>query len=391
MATWMPEALMAQGGVETLGIVSPTSAATLNGHGTMEDEDLISKCASSAEGRPWLSGEGWGAFLGDWNGDGRWDVPGDIDAFSVIDPWAEPSPSDFVFSLLSDEGGFEDGDLLRRRSDGSLEVWFSEANLRAALGTTSISVDVDALAIGTQSELWFSLASDLSSSVIGPIADGDVLVLDVQQGLRRAYTEADLQRFAEQARGMSLAAILDCIALCFDPADGVLAFIVQSPSDLDGSAIRVDGTMVLGFAESDWGFSSAVEFDALTLWRGRCSPAPRLRCTPSVLPLGSFGGCTIEGGTPNSLFLLLISGSVGTMPLQPRISGFGALLIDPNDALFLGFAARWSEMIGVFDTQGRAAFPVLGTALIPAPFDLAVQAVDLGAWSASTPWTLRIG
>jgi hypothetical protein len=41
--------------------------------------------------------------------------------------------------------------------------------------------------------------------------------------------------------------------------------------------------------------------------------------------------------------------------------------------------------------QGRAAFPIRGVALLSAPFDLTLQAVDLGAWAASTPWTLRMG
>jgi hypothetical protein len=381
----------AQAGFETLGLASPTSTSTLGSHGAIEDQDLVAKCASENLGRPWLVAGGWPSFVGDWSGDGRWDVPGDIDALSIIDPWGVAAPSEFVFSLLADEGGYEDGDLLRRNSDGSLEVYYSEANLRAALGTTSIAVDVDALAIGSQQELWFSLASDLSASVLGPIADGDVLVLDVQGNLRRAHSEADLQRFAETAKGTALSAILDCIALSFDPVDGVLAFVVQSPSDIDGSAIRVDGRFVSGFQEADWGFTTAVELDALTFWRGRCSPAPRLRCLPSDLPLGTFGGCTIEGGTPGGLFLLVLGTRVGELRAQPELGGFGALLVDFGDPVFQSFAARWSELLGVFDAQGRAVFPVRGEPLLPAAFDLTLQALDLGAWSASTPWTLRIG
>jgi hypothetical protein len=383
--------LDAQVGTETLGLASTSSSATLGSHGTVEDQDLVAKCSSERVGRPWLVSGGWPSFLGDWSGDGRWDVPGDIDALSVIDPWAEPTPADLVFSLLADEGGFEDGDLLRRRADGTIEVWYSEANLRAILGTTSTSVDVDALAIGAQGEIWFSLASDLSASAIGPIADGDVLVIDAQGSLRRAYSEPDLQRIAESARGGALTAILDCIEVCFDPADGVLAFVVQSPSDLDASAIRVDGRFVTGFEEADWGFTSAVELDALTLWRGRCAPAPRLHCTPSALPFGSFGGCTIEGGTPGGLFLLVLGARPGQILAQPALGGFGALLVDEADPVFASFAARWSELLGVFDAQGRAAFPIRGEALLSAPFDLTLQALDLGAWATSTPWVLRMG
>ena len=340
---------VAQVGSETLGLASPSSTATLGSHGAIEDQDLVAKCASEALGRPWLLAGGWPSFVGDWSGDGRWDTPGDIDALSVLDPGSDLAPSEIVFSLLADEGGFEDGDLLRRRSDGRIEAWLTEADLRTALGTTSTAVDVDALEIGPQQEIWFSLASDLSSSVLGPIADGDVLVIDALQGLRRAYTEADLQRFAETAKGTALSAILDCIALSFDPADGVLAFIVQSPSDIDGSAIRVDGRFVAGFQEADWGFTSAVELDALTLWRGRCSPAPRLRCTPSSLGLGNFGGCTIEGGTPSGLFLLVLGTRLGELRVQPELGGAGALLVDANDPVFLSFAARWNELLGVFD------------------------------------------
>ncbi len=374
--------------------VHPAALASLTSDGqfstvSMADEALIAKCSTASSGAPWLPSAGWRAWLGDMDGDGALDVPGDVDALALIDRTRGVVPSNLVFSFLQNEGPFEDGDLLRRMPDGQILVWLAEATLRQVLGTTTTALDIDAATVLPGSVVAFSLASNLATSAIGAVSDGDILTLDANGVVSVLHSEADLQAMAEAALGGGIGPIGDCIALSQDPTDGTLVFVIQSPSAHDATAIRVSGSTTQGFLEAEWGFSGAAELDALAMYVGSCDVPARLSITPDVVPAQQYFTIDVQGGQAGGLFFLLFGATRGEIEL-PGLTGFSALFIDAGDVIYQTALSGWSELIGRYDSQGSAQFPVHAAALLSMPFDLTFQVLDLQTSAISAPAVITI-
>ena len=94
----------------------------------------------------------------------------DIDAFAHR-PGSTPGRADSnVFSLLSNEGGFLDGDIIALAFGGGATLLVSELDIATAMGAAGANIDVDALAYDDQGRILFSL-----SDPVGSVQDGDIL------------------------------------------------------------------------------------------------------------------------------------------------------------------------------------------------------------------------
>ncbi|CAN0472141.1 unnamed protein product, partial [Scytosiphon promiscuus] len=178
--------------------------------------------------------------------DGHWRalgalLPTDIDALA-FDPAGGPLPGGALgslrFSLLSNQGPWRDGDVLRLAAGGGFELAVSEEQLANELGTPGAAIDLDGLSFDEQGRLVFSLQNDLAGTVLGDVADGDVLFRDGLGGIQRRLSEADVQAAYTAATG-SGAAIGDVLGVHVD-AQG-LWVTVQSPSSADGGVLRAAG------------------------------------------------------------------------------------------------------------------------------------------------------
>src|SRR5262245_42999716 len=87
-------------------------------------------------------------------------LPTDIDAFTRL-PGPQPGRAEsLVFSLLSNEAGFLDGDILGLASNGGAVMLLSELDVATALGASGANIDVDALSYDDQGRILFSLTTD---------------------------------------------------------------------------------------------------------------------------------------------------------------------------------------------------------------------------------------
>jgi len=252
-------------------------------------------------------------------------IPGDIDAFTRLPGSRAGRAGSIVFSLLSNEGGFLDGDILILANGGGAALLVSELDIATALGASGVSIDVDALTYDAQGRILFSLTDNLSSSVLGPLLDGDILRLEPSlAGVTLVFSEADVQTRFTQATGLS-DAILDTQAL--EWANGEMWVAVQSPSRHDGSIIAIGGTPHIVTDENDLGLGGA-ELDALGDMRpGDEVPAFHLSAE-FALP-GDLLHVEVRG-RPGEKLVVLMGGRFGYVPVA-RFAGFGAVYLDRLD------------------------------------------------------------
>ena len=252
-------------------------------------------------------------------------IPGDIDAFTRL-PGSRPgSAGSIVFSLLSNEGGFLDGDVLVMANGGGAALLVSELDLATALGAGGVSIDVDALTYDNQGRILFSLTDNLAASSLGPVSDGDILRLEPGlAGVALVLAEADVQARFTQATGLT-DAILDLQAL--EWTNGEMWSAVQSPSRHDGSIVALEGTPRIVSDENDLGLGGA-ELDAL----GDMRPGdeiPVCHLSPDFALPGDLLHVETRG-RPGAKLLVFLAGGAGFLNVA-RFPGFGGLYLDRFD------------------------------------------------------------
>jgi hypothetical protein len=271
-------------------------------------------------------------------------VVGDVDAFARR-PGAIPgSAGSMLFSTLSNEGGFLDGDILGLAMRGGIELVVSEVDLATALGTPTASIDVDALAFDAQGSILFSLADDLPATIFGTVLDGDVLVRQSQGTVAVVLTESDVQMRCTLATG-SASAIGDVSGLEF--SGGEIWVTVLSPSAFDGAVISCGNVPAIVCDEATMALGGA-ELDAVAL-AGPGDEIPTFTMLPGTAAPG--GLLAIEAhGRPGTVLVALMSGFTGWVNFASR-PGFGAWYFDPLDPWLntvLGMSATYVRL----DSQG---------------------------------------
>lgn len=305
--------------------------------------------------------------------DGHWKalgalLPSDVDALA-FDPAGGALPGGALaglrFSLLSNQGPWRDGDVLRLAAGGGFELHFSEEQLANELGTPGAAIDLDAISYDEQGRLVFSLQNDLSGTVLGDVADGDVLYRDGLGGIQRRLTEADVQA-AYTATSGSTAAIGDVLGVHID-AQG-LWVSVQSPSSADGGVLRAEGAFEM-LNEADLGLGGA-ELDALAGAPIQTGPVAWVSADSS----GSMRG-RIEGASPGGLLAVLAAGTPGYQALP----GLGAFFVDALDPHLSTVLAGAGPSLVLAD--GAGAVDVL--------FDLPAVGAGPG-WDGVSGWSFQV-
>ncbi|HEX9792392.1 MAG TPA: hypothetical protein VGC54_00270, partial [Planctomycetota bacterium] len=218
-------ALLALQGPPT-ALASSTSDTSFAADPLVRDESWFRRQEGAIGSAPYLGGHGLQTLLGDLTGDGFDDVPGDVDAlvWSPRPGVGEVSPHDFLFSTRASTAQYEDGDLLRLAEGQGFVVEIAESVFLAAILPTGGSFDLDAATWIAADRLAFSVASDLTGTVLGDVLDGDVLVLDRPTStVSRLYTEAQIQAFVDHATG-GTSAVGDVLSLSVYPPTGELVF-----------------------------------------------------------------------------------------------------------------------------------------------------------------------
>lgn len=375
-------------------LASTTGDSRLPQDPIVHDEAWIRRQDGPPGAAVWLSQHGLMALLGDLDGDGLFEAPTDIDALA----WRPrggglgPSPRDFLFSTVSSTPAYEDGDLLSFQGAQGLRIVIPEAEFLSVLQPASGSFDLDGAAFQGD-ELWFTVASDLTGTVLGDVEDGDVLVWDrVANTLRVAYRESDIQALVDQATGGSTGSIGDVLSLSFYPPTGELAFTIQSPSAYDATVFGDGngGRILPGFQEADWDFQQATELDALAFVPGGLPQPPVMATDVPFYAQGVPVRFTGRHGTPGAIVEGFVAGAPGWDDRPGE--GIGGFCLDQQDPFLLQQTALGHTHPRPFDASGSATFdwttPVLPSSL---PWlDLYFQCYDHGGGGWSAPIVLRI-
>lgn len=370
-------------------LISLSDPATLAGQAIGDSEILRLEAGGPAQ--PCLNAAALRVYFGDRNGDGTLDDPNDIDAIDFVDVPGLAVPCGLTFSLLADQAGFKDGDLLHfdPTGPGFVSVVVSEGFLVQALEVVDGNIDVDALAIADDGTIYFSLAEDeLLGLAQVVMQDDDVAMLPPSAVKALPFLAGTVfEAAASQALGKSVA-IGDLRGLEIDGGD--LLFQIQSPSDQDASVFSTKngGTLVAGFEEAKLGFAENVETDALAY--APASAFPVLNVAPAKPTSGAMTTLSVRGLTPSQPFVVLAAQTLVPGGVAAVLPGFGALVLDPGDSLFLASLASLPALIGIAGPTGDGAFlaPAPGGAGIP--LDVAVQVVDLSSTRVSNPVMVEI-
>ena len=296
-----------------------------------------------------------------------------------------------TFSLLSNEAGFLDGDVLRGGSEG-FEVFLAEQDFIAACGLVDGNADIDAFHIDPDGRVFFSFAENEASSFLGGdtplvIADGAILLwMPFVGSADILFRESEVDSFVGTALG-SAVSVGDVKGLSRDPIGQDLLFTVQSPTEHDASVFSTSngGMVVPGLDEDSWAFSSSTEFDALSVV-SRTWPA--LGTSNSLPQNGVSEFLTIRGGEPDAAYFVMIALALG----DPQIptGGWGGLVL-ANDALFAVSLELALERTIVTNGLGEANLGFV----IPAgaiAVDLFVQAVAISPpYVGTNPIVVEVG
>ncbi len=382
-------ALAQSGGRAVLSLSGP---GALPG-GSAEDEELVLVDSSGAPPRFFLNDQTLAFYLGDRNGDGLMDEPNDIDALEIV-PVASGQPmiAGVYFSLLTDQSGLKDGDVLRFTPggvNGGVEVVFSETFLVAAVAANDGNVDVDGMALAPDGTLLFSLAEDEATgpnSVI--VQDGSVLALPAG-GTQASvlYTEAQVEVMAQKAMGGS-SVIGDVRGL--ECLNSDVLFMVQSPSAHDATVFSTagGGTVYAGLVEAALGFGNDVEADALALCDGL--PFPCLELDFIQAQGGDPLAVSVTGLTPASPFLLVVSGVARPAGSGLALPGFGVLALETFDPLFLAGIQNAPALLGVSDGAGAGVYTGTAPTGGGSAYDVAMQVLDVASGRISNPILLEV-
>lgn len=334
-----------------------------------------------------LPGESLAALAGDPGNSGLHHLFGDVDA---LHDRGEGPGGGLILSLVSDELGFQDGDLLALTATG-LEVLVPEDTLVTLFGISDGNLDVDAVHLQDDG-VWlvsFNETEDstlLSGDTQGVLEDGDVVAWDPAQGtVAVVLTEGDVDALVTAALGSSTSTG-DTKGLARHPQSGELLFSVQSPSAHDGSVFSAaqGGSLLAGHSEDDFGFDGAVELDALTVvrtrWPGLTPSEPR----PAA---GAAFELALRGDEPGALQLVTVS--LDLAPAWFTLQGWGGIVL-AEDALFGAGLQATAALFTVADGTGVAELTLV---VPPTVVDVDLHLQALG-WSwphaASNPIVLEL-
>lgn len=338
----------------------------------LTDADLIVVRAATAP-RPWLTSDSWRALLQL--------APGDVDAVALR-PGEEPlGATSFVFSTLSNLPGYADGDVLAVDALGGLEVLVSESELVSGFGLEGVPIDVDGLSFDESGRLLFSLQSDLNGTLLGDVANGDVLRRELDGSLTRIATEADVEEALTLATSLAVS-VGDVHGV--DWVDGTLRVAIQAPGTHDGGILSLGAWPTLVVDETDLGLAGA-ELDAI-------ATLPLETPDPVALWFAGSGAvrtAVVRGATPWGVGVALATPAWG-FSAAGDFAGFGAFALDVNDAVLTAQLTSGLTLVP-FDGDGHyesaVLVPIAGAGPIAdGSFGWSFQVIDL-ATLALTPAT----
>ena len=361
-------------------VVSTTSnvSATNSAIGEIDD-GALSFIGDGAPIRPAMAGGHWLAAAGF--------IPGDIDGFARRPGESPGSASSIAFSLLSNEAGFLDGDVIGIDPGLGAFVLVSEFEIATALGVADANLDVNALSFDDQGRLYFSLQANLSGTLLGDLLDGDVLRMDGPGSVSLVVSEAQVQAQFEAATGLT-DAIGDVQGL--EWFGGEVWVSTQSPSSHDGGVFRAVGTPEVVLEEAQAGLGGA-ELDAFAFARAGDEFTSFTLSADEALPGDVLA---VEAyGSPGDLLLLLPAGAAGFVDFSNN-PGFGGFYVDPLDPwLQSTLASPGAGVVAPLDGAGRFSANWMlpsGTFFGPGPGGdgWSVQVVGLSNREASAPWRI---
>jgi len=302
------------------------------------DDGSLTHVGDGAPIRPMFGAGHWLAVAGF--------VPGDIDAFGRRVGSSPGSAESIAFSLLSNEGGFLDGDILGLDPGAGTIVLISEFEIAFALGMADASIDVDALSFDNVGRLYFSLQADLNGTLLGDLTDGDILRLDGPGTCSLIASEAQVQAQFSAATGLS-DSIGDVQGI--DWFGGEVWVATQSPSSHDGGVFRALGTPEIIIEESQVGLGGA-ELDALSVVR----PGEEIvSFTLSAAAADPGDTLQVEAfGAPGELLFVLPAGAAGYVDFSMH-PGFAGFYLDPLDPWLQSVLAAIPGHLVVLDGAGR--------------------------------------
>jgi hypothetical protein len=315
---------------------------------------------------------------------------GDVDGLGRRPGFAPGAAGSVAFSLLSNVGGFLDGDVLALTEGGGVEVVVSEDVLTAGLGVAAGSIDVDALGWDGQGRLYVSLQSDVAGTAIGDVQNGDVLRLDPDGTLKRVLTEMDIEEKLALATG-STASVGDVHGL--DIVGGEAIVTIQSPSEFDGAVLDCGQEPKLLLTEAGAGLGGE-ELDALMLV-GDDDVLPLIRFDVEEAPSGATLHAMFQGDDGGAL-LVLWSGGAGYVPFfGVGFGGFGGWYVDPADpwlnSIFTGKTLPLVPLdgTGAYEIDYTLPLGVSGVGLDGKP-GWTFQVMDLDSLETSAPYRVEL-
>ncbi|MFT5287808.1 MAG: hypothetical protein ACI8TQ_003996 [Planctomycetota bacterium] len=315
-------------------------------------------------------------------------IPGDIDGMARRPGMDPASHRALAFTLLSDEAGFKDGDVLGLAQGGGFEVLHFESDIQTELGASGLAIDLDGIAFDDQGRLIFSLQANLASSVIGPLDDGDVLRLESGGGVSRLFTEADVQSMVSSVTGSS-SAISDVLALEF--MNGDVWVSVQSPSANDGSIFSLGSVPAMVLSEADAGLGGS-EIDAL-VWSDPISQKGCLTFDFETAAPGAILQADFDGGTAGHPIAILVAGNSGYFATDGLLAGYGGIYIDLLDPWFNMFGSVpviSTDSVGGFQRTVTLPANAAGGIGFDGSAGWTFQTIDLMSLELSAPFRIEL-
>ncbi|MDG1499137.1 MAG: hypothetical protein P8N31_00745 [Planctomycetota bacterium] len=346
-------------------IVSTTSPAP-DGAGLLDSSDsTMIRMHVGKTPRVQTSMAGWLALTGF--------EPSDIDGFALRPGSQGPAHrSSMAFSLLTNEGGFRDGDILGLAPGGGATVLVSEDALLQTLGVPMGSIDVDALAYDDTGRMLFSTQGFLGGTVLGDVNNGDILRIEPDGSATLVQTEDQVQGAFVLATGRA-DLIGDVHGLEY--LGGNLYVALQGPSDVDGSLLRLGQQPGIVAPEDSFGLLGA-ELDAIA-HLGSSGTWPAVSLDQSLGAPGAIISGQGQGFTPGAPILILIGGQQG-FSSGYGLGGFGELALDPVDPWLNVLIQVGGLPIVYADKDGF--FGV----------DFGLSSTDVGGkWMGTTGWSLQ--
>ena len=371
LSTELPGAQSPRLSVSTTANVAPAASPI----GAIDDAAL-SFVGDGAPVRPQFA-------AGNWLATAHFE-PADIDGFARRPGFAPGSAASMAFSLLSNEGGFLDGDVITFLPGSGAEVLVFESQITAALGRPEANIDLDAISFDDRSRLYFSLQADLTGTSVGDVADGDVLRLDGPNQVSVVFTESVVQNQFTAATGLS-DSIGDVQGL--EWVGGEVWVVTQAPSSHDGAVFRAVGTPAVLLDEGQVGLGGA-ELDAIAFARPADEILSFTLSATSALP-GEV--VQVEAyGDPGELLLVLPAGQAGYIDFS-AFPGFGGFYLHPMDPWLSQALTHPTSYFVTLDGSGRYSttwtLPVASMAgMGPGGEGWSVQVVGISQREPSAPW-----